>query len=865
MLTPPTDFTVARMGIDHAYGAIVNKPALRFSFTPHEPGATHLIQSSANGTRGWKDFVEAGGDQDTVDKHGLALGAKYHFRIRAEFAADGTFSAWVYCDGNALFTLPKLPTLAVQINAPSGLAVASNDYRGVRLTWTDNATNESLHILNIAGPGLPAGGLQIGVDHLDSGAYSIPLGVAFSGGYQLDYAKTYTASVKVRGGKQTTLANTFDTDSTADVSFTTAALHIAIVNLPASPDVLRGQLFSFRLAANIPGAFAIVAGALPAGLALDGDTVTGTTVVAEESFQVSIKADDGATSDTQVLTLRVRTPAFNFSNLPAIPVAWNTVPFLFRATTNTPSDSIELQNGTLPSGLAFAVDAISGTPAAADGSYPISLYAENALTDTTGTMAIVVRTPSIIVLLKPHGAGSAPQTGEAWGEVVAPLGQLFQWDVSAQAVGPIAIGNALTLEDAPAWLALNGAMLVGTPDDSATTDVRIVWSNGTFSGSTALRIRVPAIQITSAGKFTVREDEQFQFPLTSLPAGIFAFSDPAEVPAGVGIVLRPGNTYALTGATSDVGDHTFEIAARLGQEQAVQAFTLSVLPLIHVSGGDEIEGYQNEPILEVLSYQGACTVSQWFLTGAPPGVEIAELQCPGPYAGTHQVVAISGKPTEGGRWDATVIVHVCCNGLPEIHRRTVSFVIAGGLFVPWVHADRLLYDLQFYVRGGLGRRAVTSYYARPAVAADNAAVVSKETSGGKETTTTRQVTTEGKPADILTVKRGDRVTLAILPRDGRAILGTADGISDVAISMRLLDSSDGEYLFELPAAAVELGEHEYFGVALDVSSPLLTDLMGDDGLLAAPVNVVAEIRCKVNGAPLSSDSFIIRIAEDVFE
>ena len=44
--------------------------------------------------------------------------------------------------------------------------------------------------------------------------------------------------------------------------------------------------------------------------------------------------------------------------------------------------------------------------------------------------------------------------GEAMeSELGAPLGQLFQWDISAQPIGPITVGNGsnLTLESAPSW------------------------------------------------------------------------------------------------------------------------------------------------------------------------------------------------------------------------------------------------------------------------------------------------------------------------------------------------------------------------------------------------------------------------------
>lgn len=209
----------------------------------------------------------------------------------------------------------------------------------------------------------------------------------------------------------------------------------------------------------------------------------------------------------------------------------------------------------------------------------------------------------------------------------------------------------------------------------------------------------------------------------------------------------------------------------------------------------------------------------------------------------------AGQAGLGGRFDATVIAHVCFNGLPEIHRRPITFLIADELYVPWLHSIRLLYDLQFQIRGGLSNRTVRSFYAVPAVAEEKADV-DHQGNGARRGNCRRGPRSLQVTADIITVKRGDRVTLAVLPRDGRAVLGSADGISDVAIAMRLLESSDAEYLFALPATPVSVEDHRILGVTLEVTGDLLTDLMGDDGVLTEPVPVAAELRCKLNGADL---------------
>lgn len=877
MPTPaaPTNFLVSRVGIDHT-STVTNKAAVKFTFTNNQAGATHVIQQSLNGTSGWKDVLEVGDGVATATLTKLALNDKFWWRIRSEFALQGTFSAWLNATSNPTQTA-KLPTAAVQINAPSALAVANNDYRNVTITWTDNADNESDHILRVAGPGLPAGGVDVPIYHLNSGRFVFPIAFPFFASYAVQNSKSYTVHVRARGGKQTTAANTFDTGASADVSFTTAAFRVALVNVPATPTVYRGQEFSYRLIANTTAAFSIVAGALPAGLALSGDTISGTTTAADGNIPVTIRADDGATGDEQVLTLKVQTPAFNFTNLPASVQAWNSVNFQFSTAKNIPAEAgTVLLSGALPVNLTADGDGhLSGIPNAVDGPYPVVFRATNALgTTTDGTLNIQLSTPSIRVLLKPHGTAQVPKPGEDWGTINTSLGVLFQWDVSAQAVGPIAVGNDVTLVSGPPWLALSGAtLLTGTPDMSGDTMIVVRWSNGTFAGETALQISVPSIQITNANNLSVYEGQTFSLPLSSSPAGVFGFADPDEVPAGINIRSNTPGHYVLAGVVEKVGTYTFEIVAVAGQDRTTQQFTLTVRSLIEVEGGDLIQGFQNEPVLQILSFKGEGTVSEWFLVDAPPGVEIStELSCPGPYEGTKTVVALAGRPTANGRFESTILVQICRDGLPEIHRHSITFEIRGGYYVPEIHNDRSLYDLQFQIRGNVLNRTVGSYYAVPAKdgeAAKKTVQTVKSTIPGN-TGTTSTITEEGplvgaKPARLLVMKRDDVIALAILVRDGRAVLGTADGVAEVQLLMRLLDSSDGEYLFRRDATPTSVNGLEYFRIDLEVTNELLTELMGDDGLLSEAVPVVVEIRCKVHSAPVASDTALIEIAEDLYQ
>ena len=98
------------------------------------------------------------------------------------------------------------------------------------------------------------------------------------------------------------------------------------------------------------------------------------------------------------------------------------------------------------------------------------------------------------------------------------------------------------------------------------------------------------------------------------------------------------------------------------------------------------------------------------------------------------------------------------------------------------------------------------------------------------------------------------------------MLGTADGIANVAIAFRLPDSADEEYIFDLPGVPTTLNGREYFLAELDVTQELLDELMGDDsvsGASAPAIPTLAEIRCTLNGLKISSATFPVTFVEDV--
>lgn len=956
----PTAFLAARIGIDHLFqGQLSNKAAIKFTFANNQAGATHVIQRKrVDEPSDWRDRLEIGDGRSEGEIHGLPLAAKFRFRIRSEFAGTGEFSPWL--ELASVVTTPRLPTSAVQINAPSMLAVASNTHRGVVLTWQDNASNESEHLVMLHGPGLPAAGLQLSVDHLASGSLRLPIGFPIGGSAALDWEKTYSAAVKARGGKQTTPSNTFDTDFTAEVAFTTAAAATAIVNLPATVMVERGAPFSFRII-TVPSAvtITITAGVLPTGLTLTDATISGTTTDPVGDVVLTIEADNGVTTDTQTLTLQLRPPPFFFTNLPATIVAWNTAPLLFIPLTNLYPDVINGGVGAYPDGVglvggtggpwsfeAFFVGLMTDPnepPMSPEGLYTAIL--EAIIFDVASTSTVItfdVRTPSVRVLLKPSGSELAPAAGEAWGEVVAPLGQVFQWDVIVEQVGPMVLG-ASALEDEPGWLSLVGAQITGTPTETGLSVVRVrsaggyyrmlsvslssiigqdvSWSRltfpapdvvvgdklrihgltltiaavlfqdassvtvtitepmpgvvlfdtvsllvpNTFIGETSLAIRVPTLSITSANHLEVDEGDEFEFNLTSVPAGNFSA---AELPFGVSIISPAAATYRLKGnAAVPVGVHEFEIRATSSEGEATQIFTLTVRSRIAVGGdgnADLIEGWKGELLFEKLSYTGDCPVMEWYLNSAPPGVTIGSLTCDQYAENARNIAAITGIPTGDGFFDAVVVTHVCCEedgGSPKLFRRNVRFAINGDLFLSWLHRDPMLYDLQMQLRGDDGNRRVQSWYQRLAQSESRSNVVTKETSAGLERTTTAEVVQPAVSAKLLTMKRGDFLKLALLIRDGRVVLDDEDGIADVAIAFRRANAPDGEYFFDKEGVLTEVEGHTYYLVEFEVTNEMMDDLMISDAV--SEVKTLGEIRGTLNGQPFSSASFEATFVEDV--
>lgn len=584
------------------------------------------------------------------------------------------------------------------------------------------------------------------------------------------------------------------------------------------------------------------------------------------------------TVPNQLFTVRVKAigGSANGSNLPPFSSAWSnevtfrtgpptvriTSPmsvtaehgqmFNYAITTNTPCNAwtadIGLAPGEqLPAGLARNNNVISGVLTAPALSQPYRILLTATDGQTIGSMYLTLRVVanSITIISQP----------QATGKLGVPFSFLLRAVRSVS--GP---AMTWTMQNAPAWLALNAAtgQLSGTPDVDGVFTLQVTVTDGTRSRTGTLTITIPPISITSDEEIVVYVGEPFTHTLTATsPAAGFELIDP---PAWLHI---DGTT--LYGTAPEVGTFEVDVVASIDDEATTQTLRIIVKTLI--AAPDEIHGWQGDPLVDVLAYNGECEVAHWYLSGAPPGIEIGSLACPGPYGESSNVVAFTGIPTAPGFYDATVIAHICCDGIPKLVRRSVRFVIDGGLFLSWLHENRKLYDLQLQIRGNVDRRKVESYYQREAIPASEAQVTTEDTStAGVKKVSTAMVKQPEVTASLLTAKRGDSLRLALIIRDGRKVLGPADGLTQVGIAFRLPDSPDEEYVFDKPAVPTEVGGHVYYAVEIEVTDDILEVLMAGKNLSGAnspPVELLGEIFCVFNGLKISSATFSATFAEDI--
>lgn len=571
-------------------------------------------------------------------------------------------------------------------------------------------------------------------------------------------------------------------------------------------------------------------------------------VLASTSFVARVRAVSTALSTrlegpwSNELVFTTLAPVIVLTRLPETVDFWRTValPGSYTIVTNTPPTSTS--TGTLPTGLTHTSGVISGIPTAAVGSYAVNITATNAGGSDVKVLTFNIREPSIELRFARTGGVPVDATAANLAGVgKGALGIELEVLVRAAATGPVSTTfSALTISGAPAWLTVNALVsLKGTPDVPGEWDVSVTGANATGqTASAVIRIIVAAVAFTSPDTLTVYEQQPIAFTLDTAPDAD-AFSA-TGLPAWLS--LTGGS---LTGLAPSAGNTFFSFTARLGVSTASQEFALHVLPVLSgpalaADGVAEITGWVGDPLIEAVYYFADCSIEHWYLSNQPPGVDVGELTCPGPYA-TGNAVAIVGAPATYGIFEAVVTAQCCCDGAPKLYRLPVRFNISGGLFLHWFHGDVFRRELQVLMRTG----EVRSLY---------------ETSDA-----------------TLALKRGDVSRLHVLFRDGpfadsrlgREIL--SEGFDELRLVIRPQGDFDGEPYLEAGGAITSetIAGETVFYFDLTVKSPAIEAAF--DSLNTAPgANTAAvalaatgELTWKRGASDRSSLSFAVQILQDV--
>ncbi|GIK67454.1 MAG: hypothetical protein BroJett018_52480 [Chloroflexota bacterium] len=126
-LAAPSDLTAAAH----------SQTSIRLNWTDNASDETNFgIERSPNGTTGWSQIgstvANVASFTDTVY---LACGTTYHYRVRAYRSGDAIFSAYSNVATATTNTCPPA--------APSNLMATTLSQTAIRLTWTDNASDET--------------------------------------------------------------------------------------------------------------------------------------------------------------------------------------------------------------------------------------------------------------------------------------------------------------------------------------------------------------------------------------------------------------------------------------------------------------------------------------------------------------------------------------------------------------------------------------------------------------------------------------------------------------------------------------------------------------------------------------------------
>jgi hypothetical protein len=465
-----------------------------------------------------------------------------------------------------------------------------------------------------------------------------------------------------------------------------AALTLSVLTLPGLTlatlaDGAVGVAYNQRLQASggkAPYTFALSGGALPPGLSLSGDTLSGTPAAAVTSSLTLQVTDANGKSSQRDYALRV------FDGL-TITTGSLTAAYVGRAYSHTLSAVAGTAPytwapvGPLPAGLTLsAAGVLSGTPTTA-GTPSLTVKV------TDGANATVSRALELRVLTPPSVAtASLPEAsqGVAYSATLSGADGLgpYQWRLSA---GALPTGLTLSSE----------GVLSGTPTGTGTASFTVELTDANAVKATrALSLTVTTFNVTTASLGDGYMGQAYSAALTA-SGGVTPLTwQLTGLPVGL---TYSASTGAVSGQPSALGTATVNVRVTDAQNRvATRDLSLAVYALPQVTTTTLPEGSVNVAYTQALAASQGKAPYTWSVTAGtlPPGLAVSAT--PAPWA-------VSGTPTESGTRTFTVQV-ADANG--KTASRDLSLTVVSALAITTASLpaayNNVAYDQTLNATGG---------------------------------------------------------------------------------------------------------------------------------------------------------------------
>ena len=530
--------------------------------------------------------------------------------------------------------IPAAPALPVapELNATIAGAIVGQAYSQVISVTPVNAAD----IISVAVTGLPAG---LSFDTASNSIVGIP---TQTGSFPLVIVATDESN-----GLSTTAATSIDV-AYAPVVFS-ATFANGTVNTPYS------QVFT----ATGNGAISYsILEALPEGLSLSGDTLSGTPTTAG-SYPLTVTATDAqGFSTNSVATLDIAAAPVVVPPPPApVPVACS--------GTNEAISFLRMRNPVY-------IEIAGGVP---QGGKSVYIPAQNATTINPPLTAANAFNPGNLASY----TGTMDQAGVFCQATQMTLSQGLSFAPIALANGQVGVAYpaspispvggvkpyTLIVANLPSGMSFDGTAIIGTPDVAGTYSIGISVndSNGQTVFYNANLVVDPAPLVVNAAAASATVGVPFSWNALSASGGVAPYSySLSGLPA-----WATASAAGFSGTPDVAGAYSLTVTATdSANKVAATAVTLSVSPAPIVISGTLGNGQVAVPYTGSLVAAGGSGAKTWAVSGAIPGVSFAN-------------GVFSGTPTTAGTYTVNVTASDA-SGLTATSSKTVT--IASAAVVP---------------------------------------------------------------------------------------------------------------------------------------------------------------------------------------